>query len=89
MVQGITPNSEIGALSVRDWHNLPRPARAVGVNVAGEASRVRVEAQLARWRLAPEWLALSVRTSPRTPFTTPAWNALWWRHLRRWRTEHR
>lgn len=57
LVQGITQNSEIGALSVRDWHNLPRPARAVGVNVAGEASRVRVEAQLARWRLAPEWLA--------------------------------
>jgi type III pantothenate kinase len=56
LVQGITPNSEIGALAVRDWHSLPRPARAVGVNVAGEASRVRVEAQLARWRLAPEWL---------------------------------
>ena len=53
---GVTPNSEIGALSLRDWHNLPRPARAVGVNVAGEAARVRVEAQLARWRLTPEWL---------------------------------
>ena len=56
VVQGITPNSEIGALAVRDWHSLPRPARAVGVNVAGEASRVRVEAQLARWRVTPEWL---------------------------------
>ncbi|MEO8304032.1 MAG: type III pantothenate kinase [Betaproteobacteria bacterium] len=56
MVQGVTPHGEIGALSVRDWHNLPRPARAVGVNVAGEAARVRVEAQLARWRLTPEWL---------------------------------
>ena len=56
VVQGITPNSEIGALAARDWHSLPRPARAVGVNVAGEASRVRVEAQLARWRVTPEWL---------------------------------
>lgn len=56
LVQGITPNTEIGALSVRDWHNLPRPARVVGVNVAGEAPRVRVEAQLTRWRLTPEWL---------------------------------
>ena len=56
VVLGVTPNSEIGALSLRDWHNLPRPARAVGVNVAGEAARMRVEAQLARWRLAPEWL---------------------------------
>jgi type III pantothenate kinase len=53
---GVTPNSEIGALSLRDWHSLARPVRAVGVNVAGEAARVRVEAQLARWRLAPEWL---------------------------------
>ena len=56
LVLGVTPNSEIGALSVRDWHNLPRPTRAVGVNVAGEAARVRVEALLARWRLVPEWL---------------------------------
>jgi type III pantothenate kinase len=56
VVQGNTPNSEIGALSVRDWHNLQRPTRAVGVNVAGEAARVRVEAQLARWRVVPEWL---------------------------------
>ena len=53
---GVTPNADIGALSVRDWHNLPRPARVVGVNVAGEAARVRVEAQLARWRVTPEWL---------------------------------
>ena len=56
---GVTPNSEIGALSLRDWHNLPRPTRALGVNVAGEAARVRVEAQLARWRLTPDWLTAS------------------------------
>jgi len=56
---GVTPNSEIGALSLRDWHNLPPPARAVGVNVAGEAARVRIEAQLARWRVTPEWLTAS------------------------------
>lgn len=53
---GITPNAEIAALAMREWHNLPRPMRAVGVNVAGEPARVRVEAQLARWRMAPEWL---------------------------------
>jgi len=53
---GITPNSDIGTLALRDWHNLSRPLRAVGVNVAGEAARVRVEAQLTRWRLVPEWL---------------------------------
>ncbi|MEP7208339.1 MAG: type III pantothenate kinase [Casimicrobiaceae bacterium] len=56
---GVTPNAEIGTLSLRDWQNLPRPVRAVGVNVAGEAARVRVEAQIARWRLVPQWLASS------------------------------
>ena len=56
MALGATPNSEIGTLALRDWQNLPRPVRVVGVNVAGEAARVRVEAQLARWRVAPEWL---------------------------------
>jgi len=53
---GVTPNNEIGTLALREWQNLPRPMRVVGVNVAGEAARVRVEAQLARWRVAPEWL---------------------------------
>ncbi len=53
---GVTPNNEIGALALRAWQDLPRPTRAVGVNVAGEAARVRVEAQLARWRVTPEWL---------------------------------
>jgi type III pantothenate kinase len=56
---GITSNSDIGTLSLRDWQNLPRPMRVVGVNVAGEAGRVRVEAQLARWRLTPEWIVAS------------------------------
>ena len=54
--RGATPNAEMGALAVRDWHSLPRPTRVVGVNVAGEAARVRLEAQLARWRVVPEWL---------------------------------
>ena len=40
---GVTPNSDIGTLALRDWHNLARPFRVVGVNVAGEAARVRVE----------------------------------------------
>jgi type III pantothenate kinase len=56
---GATPNGEIGALALRDWQNLPRPARVVGVNVAGEAVRLRIEALLTRWRVLPEWLAAS------------------------------
>lgn len=54
-VLGATPNHDIGTLSLRDWQSLPRPIRAVGVNVAGEATRVRIEAQMTRWRLLPEW----------------------------------
>ena len=53
---GVTPNAEIGTLALREWQNLPRPVRIVGVNVAGEPARMRIEAQLARWRVPPEWL---------------------------------
>ena len=56
LAQGVVPNTEIGTLALRDWQNLPRPVRAVGVNVAGESARVRVEGQLTRWRLPMEWL---------------------------------
>jgi type III pantothenate kinase len=58
---GVTPNAAIGTLALRDWHNLPRPVRVVGVNVAGEAARMRLEAQLARWRVVPEWLLATER----------------------------
>jgi hypothetical protein len=50
--RGAVANQDIGSLAVRDWQNLERPMRAVGVNVAGEAARVRVEGQLARGRLS-------------------------------------
>jgi type III pantothenate kinase len=59
LVLGATPNNEIGTLAVRDWHNLPRPERVVGVNVAGEAVRLRVETQLVRWHVTPLWLTAS------------------------------
>src|SRR5947209_2762693 len=59
MGHGVVSNAELATLALRDWQNLPRPARAVGVNVAGEAARVRVEGQLARWRLPIQWLAAS------------------------------
>ena len=59
--RGAVANQDIGSLAVRDWQNLERPGRAVGVNVAGEAARVRVEGQLARWRLTIEWLAATAQ----------------------------
>jgi type III pantothenate kinase len=59
LAQGALPNQDIGTLALRDWQNLPRPVRAVGVNTAGEAARVRVEGQLTRWRMSMEWLHAS------------------------------
>jgi len=53
---GVTPNTEIGTLALREWQNLPRPLSIVGVNVAGERARMRIEAQLARWRIPVQWL---------------------------------
>jgi len=53
---GVAPNADIGTLALREWQNLPRPGRIVGVNVAGEPTRMRLEAQLARWRVPPRWL---------------------------------
>jgi CelD/BcsL family acetyltransferase involved in cellulose biosynthesis len=32
--------------------------------------------------LAPSWDELDRRLTPRTPFTSPAWNLAWWKHLR-------
>ena len=54
--QGVVPNAEIGTLALREWQNVPRPRRALGVNASGEAARVRTEAQLTRWRVPMEWI---------------------------------
>jgi CelD/BcsL family acetyltransferase involved in cellulose biosynthesis len=42
----------------------------------------RLSAPEAMLALAPEWEALDASLSPRTPFTGPLWNQLWWKHLR-------
>ena len=51
IAHGVTPNAEIGTLALREWQNVPRPVRALGINASGEAARVRTEAQLTRWRV--------------------------------------
>lgn len=55
VAQGAIDNAEIASLALREWQGLDRPARVIGVNVAGEAARVRVEGQVSRWRLPVEW----------------------------------
>ncbi|MBS0320659.1 MAG: type III pantothenate kinase [Proteobacteria bacterium] len=54
--QGVVGNADIGTLILRDWQAMPRPSRVVGANTAGEAQRVRIEGQLARWRANIEWI---------------------------------
>jgi type III pantothenate kinase len=56
---GAVAKQDIGTLALTQWQSLPRPQYALGVNVAGEAVRVRVEAQLARWKITPYWLGAS------------------------------
>src|SRR6516162_8696635 len=34
-------------------------------------------------RLLPEWEALDAQLAPRTPFSSPTWCRLWWKHVRR------
>ena len=47
---------EISTLNATQWKTLPAPDRIIGSNVAGEAVRHRVEDQLARWKMEPEWI---------------------------------
>jgi type III pantothenate kinase len=47
---------EISTLNDTQWKALPPPDRIIGSNVAGEAVRHRVEDQLARWAVDPEWI---------------------------------
>lgn len=50
---------EISLLNTTQWKALAAPDRIIGSNVAGEAVRHRVEDQLARWRVMPEWIVAS------------------------------
>ena len=71
--QGTVANQEIGTLALRNWQNLQRPMRVVGINVAGEAMRVRVEGQLTRWRMMPRWLmATEEACGVRNRYTLPS-----------------
>ena len=47
---------EISTLNRTQWRTLPVPDEIIGSNVAGEAVRHRVEDQLARWPVEPEWI---------------------------------
>ena len=51
IAHGVTPNAEIGTLALREWQNVPRPVRALGINASGEAARAPLYAiGHRRWR---------------------------------------
>lgn len=55
-------------------------------NLTGESEKMtlRIEriADVAELEsLTLEWEVLDARSAPRTPFTSPLWNVLWWRHF--------
>lgn len=54
--QGAVFLESIDTLSETDWRDLPAPQGMIGCNVAGEAVRHRVEAQLELWDFEPRWI---------------------------------
>ena len=42
LAQGVVPNAEIGTLALRDWQNLPRPVRAIGVTRVGATRTAQI-----------------------------------------------
>jgi type III pantothenate kinase len=91
ITRGAVAKQDIGALALGQWQNLPRPKAAIGVNVAGEAVRVRVEGQLARWRLRPRWFtATESQCGVRNAYQEPAQlgSDRWAAVVGAWQREH-
>lgn len=48
-----------------------------------ELDILRIDSIDALAALSEEWRAIDAGIFPRTPFTSPSWNLLWWKHLAR------
>jgi FixJ family two-component response regulator/CelD/BcsL family acetyltransferase involved in cellulose biosynthesis len=59
-----------------DWLNATLTPRDTTLRIEELSGPDALEA------ITPEWEALDAQASPRTPFTSPLWAKLWWRHLR-------
>src|SRR5262245_64232431 len=55
----------------------------VALTVSMHLSVNRLTDPAAIQEIAAEWEQLDALSVPRTPFSSPAWNALWWKHYRR------
>jgi len=60
----------------------PKPRIEV-LTVSMHLSVNRVTDPAAIQEIAAEWEQLDALSVPRTPFSSPAWNTLWWKHYRR------
>lgn len=54
--QGAVFLESIDRLAEDDWSSLPNPSKALGVVVAGEAIRRRVEDQMEKWDVSVNWV---------------------------------
>jgi type III pantothenate kinase len=57
--QGAVFLEHIDRLAEFEWNRLQAPSRVLGCQVAGEAIRRRVEAQLEQWDVNPSWVVSS------------------------------
>jgi CelD/BcsL family acetyltransferase involved in cellulose biosynthesis len=88
---GSSSASELSPLARRElpWQPTDQPldvapagASSRRVDRAGPLTVERVSEPPPFAALATEWEALHAQISPRTPFTSPLWNGLWWKHYR-------
>jgi type III pantothenate kinase len=72
-ISGSIPNAEVGVLALTHWQNIERPLRIIGTNVAGNAMQHKIEMQMMRWRVHPEWLIPQAKASGiKNSYTDPS-----------------
>jgi len=88
LAQGSLPSAQAGQL-FDALHAHPRPARAIGSIVAGDAVRAQIEASLRGWRMPVQWIAgASEQCGVRSRYAVPdqlgsdRWAALIGAHAR-------
>ena len=64
----------------RRCHDAPRTPSDVTLRVEELNGPIALE------KITPEWELLDAQVPPRTPFMSPLWTKLWWRHLRQARS---
>jgi CelD/BcsL family acetyltransferase involved in cellulose biosynthesis len=77
---GVAGRSLRGGLAEGTSHAPALSRRHQGPLGTQSLSITRLTGPEALLKIADEWEDLETRTRPRTPFTSPLWNSLWWKH---------